>query len=45
MAGDWLRLDDLRGWPIDCGHHLAEEAPAELAATLRDFFCNGEGSG
>jgi haloacetate dehalogenase len=33
---DWA--DDVRGQPIDSGHHLAEEAPAELAAVLRTFL-------
>jgi haloacetate dehalogenase len=33
---DWA--DDVRGQPIDCGHHIAEEAPAELAAHLAEFF-------
>jgi haloacetate dehalogenase len=30
--------DDVRGQPIDCGHHIAEEAPDELAALLAGFF-------
>ena len=29
---------DLQGAPIDCGHHMAEEAPDELASALGDFF-------
>jgi hypothetical protein len=29
--------DDVRGQSIDCGHHIAEEAPAELAACLALF--------
>jgi haloacetate dehalogenase len=33
---DWA--DDVRGQPVDTGHHIAEEAPAELAALLADFF-------
>jgi haloacetate dehalogenase len=33
---DWA--NDLRGRPIDCGHHIAEEAAAELAAELTAFF-------
>ncbi len=33
---DWA--DDVRGRSLDCGHHLAEEAPEELAAELREFF-------
>lgn len=30
--------NDVRGAAIDCGHHVAEERPAELAALLLDFF-------
>jgi haloacetate dehalogenase len=30
--------DDVRGVEIDSGHHIAEDAPAELAAVLRDFL-------
>jgi len=33
---DWA--NDVRGQPIDCGHHIAEEAPAELAHHLAGFF-------
>ena len=33
---DWTR--DLRGQAIDCGHHIAEEAPTELASHLVSFF-------
>ena len=33
---DWA--DDVRGHGIDSGHHMAEEAPAELAAALAEFF-------
>jgi haloacetate dehalogenase len=33
---DWA--GDVRGQPVDCGHHIAEEAPAELAALLTAFF-------
>ena len=33
---DWA--DDVRGQPIDCGHHIAEEAPDELANLLAEFF-------
>lgn len=33
---DWA--DDVQGRPIDCGHHIAEEAPAELASQLTGFF-------
>jgi haloacetate dehalogenase len=30
--------DDVRGHSIDSGHHMAEEAPEALAASLGDFF-------
>ena len=33
---DWA--GDVRGQPIDSGHFLAEEAPDETYAALRDFF-------
>ncbi len=33
---DWA--NDVRGVRIDAGHHLAEEAPHELAAVLRHFL-------
>ena len=33
---DWA--DDIDGYPIDCGHHMAEEAPAEVASYLAKFF-------
>ena len=33
---DWA--GDVRGQSVDCGHHIAEEAPAELAAILAAFF-------
>ena len=32
--------DDVRSATIDCGHHVAEERPAELAALLRAFLCD-----
>jgi haloacetate dehalogenase len=32
----WAR--DLRGSAIESGHHMAEEAPDELASVLRSFF-------
>jgi haloacetate dehalogenase len=38
---DWA--DDLRGRSIDCGHHIAEEAPGELAAELAAFFAAAHG--
>jgi haloacetate dehalogenase len=31
----------LSGRPIDCGHHIAEEAPEELAAALLEHFGAG----
>jgi haloacetate dehalogenase len=30
--------DDVHGHGIESGHHVAEEAPEQLAAALRDFF-------
>lgn len=40
----WERwADDLRGRSVDCGHHIAEEAPAELAAQLAEFFAPSPG--
>ena len=30
--------EDVRGFGLDGGHHLAEEKPAELAAAIRDFI-------
>ncbi len=33
---DWA--DDVHGKALDCGHYLAEEAPEETYAALRDFF-------
>jgi haloacetate dehalogenase len=44
LYGDVLAVwrgwaDDLRGGrALDCGHHLSEEAPQELAAELRAFL-------
>ena len=32
---------DVRGHEIDCGHHMAEEAPEELAEVLRRFVACG----
>ena len=29
---------DVHGAAIDCGHHVAEEKPHELALHLRDFL-------
>lgn len=43
LHGDVLGIwrgwaDDVRGRSLDCGHHMAEEAPEELAAELAQFF-------
>jgi haloacetate dehalogenase len=43
LFGDPLRIwrdwaTDVRGHGIDSGHHVAEEAPRDLAAALADFF-------
>jgi haloacetate dehalogenase len=35
---DWAV--DLRGRSLDCGHHLGEEVPEELAAELRKFLAS-----
>jgi haloacetate dehalogenase len=44
VLGVWRTwADDLRGGVIDSGHHMAEEAPDELAAALRDFLVADEG--
>ncbi len=32
----WLR--DFKGFSIDCGHHMAEEAPEELALHIHSFL-------
>ncbi|CAO3358080.1 alpha/beta fold hydrolase [Azospirillum melinis] len=32
------RVPDLRGRGLDCGHHMAEEAPEELARELLTFL-------
>jgi haloacetate dehalogenase len=29
---------DLRGHALDCGHHMSEEAPEELATVLHAFL-------
>jgi pimeloyl-ACP methyl ester carboxylesterase len=29
---------NVRGFAIDCGHYLAEEAPEATAKALREFF-------
>ena len=42
----WRRwADDVRGAPIDSGHHMAEEAPEQLAAALSDFLRPGQEPG
>ncbi|MGI8331639.1 alpha/beta fold hydrolase [Actinomadura scrupuli] len=33
---DWTA--DVRGHALDCGHHLAEEAPGDLAAAMASFL-------
>ncbi|WP_173317313.1 alpha/beta fold hydrolase [Streptomyces fulvorobeus] len=43
LYGDPLKIwrqwaPDVRGHGIDSGHHMAEEAPEELASSLADFF-------
>lgn len=47
LYGDVLAVwrtwaSDLRGHGIDCGHHMAEEAPEQLATALSAFFCAPE---
>ena len=38
----WSRwAEDLRGGTVDSGHHMAEDAPEELAEQLRDFLGAG----
>jgi haloacetate dehalogenase len=39
---DWA--DDVRGVAIESGHHVAEEAPSELADALHAFFRTGADS-
>jgi haloacetate dehalogenase len=39
VLGVWRAwANDLRGRALDCGHHMAEEAPEELAAVLHTFL-------
>jgi haloacetate dehalogenase len=33
---DWA--DDVQGSGIDCGHHMAEQAPEQLTSALAQFF-------
>jgi haloacetate dehalogenase len=36
---EWRRVaDDVRGGPLDCGHYIAEEAPAALLAEALPFL-------
>lgn len=43
MLGVWRPwAADLHGATLDCGHHLAEEAPQELSRLLLGF--TGKGS-
>jgi haloacetate dehalogenase len=38
----WRRwADNVRGAPIDSGHHMAEDAPDQLAAAITDFLRTG----
>ena len=42
----WRRwADDVRELRLDCGHFIAEEAPAACADALRDFFLEAPASG
>ncbi|MFD4637174.1 alpha/beta fold hydrolase [Lentzea sp. NPDC058436] len=39
LPGIWAEwADDVRVRSLDCGHHMAEEAPVELARELRTLF-------
>jgi len=39
VLGVWASwASDLRGGSLDCGHHMAEEKPVELAAQLLNFL-------
>ncbi|MFI9245044.1 alpha/beta fold hydrolase [Streptomyces sp. NPDC053086] len=45
LYGDPLKIwrqwaEDVRGHGIDSGHHVAEQAPEELASSLADFFAD-----
>ncbi len=49
LYGDPLEVwrpwaDDLDGHPIDSGHHVAEENPDDLAATLNRFLAGNRGA-
>jgi haloacetate dehalogenase len=46
LYGDPLEVwrgwaENLRGRSLDCGHHLSEQVPEELAAELRAFLADG----
>lgn len=39
VLGVWRPwADQMSGWSLDCGHHLAEDRPAELTDALTGFF-------
>ena len=45
LYGDVLAVwrpwaEDLRGAPVHSGHHMAEDAPDQLASALEDFFAS-----
>jgi haloacetate dehalogenase len=47
LYGDPLQIwrawaDDVRGRGLPCGHHMAEEMPEVLAATLDRFLADAE---
>lgn len=40
VLGVWRAwAGDLQGYGLDCGHHMAEEAPDKLAAAINRFLC------
>ncbi|MGI5328411.1 alpha/beta fold hydrolase [Actinomadura nitritigenes] len=48
LYGDPVRIwrgwaDDVRGYAIDSGHHMAEEAPAAVADAIADFLGGAAG--
>lgn len=43
ISQDWA--DDVREAVLDCGHHMAEEAPETLSAVLQAFLREGDPSG
>ncbi len=36
----WGKASNVRGWGLNCGHFLPEEAPEETYHALREFFLN-----